>query len=201
VVAGTIRTLTVRSLRRAVEREPARSLAAGTMLGCEGEFEAADRLSAAEPSLEPAGATSLNQLTQTLAAMPRRRDFKTRRRPRDAAEDRQQQAEGGDRFRQPLPGPLRTVIDNCHNGSSNIRCATHTPTIPPTTAQATTLGRAFSHNVRLPSGRRRGPSPPAGPPPQIEDGPGQGSLVRPAGGILLCGPLPRRLARFDQHSR
>src|SRR5262249_39567360 len=30
------------------------------------------------PSLEPAGATSLKQLTQTLAAMPRRRDFKTR---------------------------------------------------------------------------------------------------------------------------
>jgi hypothetical protein len=33
---------------------------------------------AAGPSLEPAGATSLRQLTQTLAAMPRRRDFKTR---------------------------------------------------------------------------------------------------------------------------
>ena len=33
---------------------------------------------AAGPSLEPAGATSLKQLTQTLAAMPRRRDFKTR---------------------------------------------------------------------------------------------------------------------------
>src|ERR1700730_5093186 len=108
-----------RSLRRAIEREPARSLAAGTMLGCEGEFEAADRLSAAEASLETAGATSRNKLTQTLAAMPQRRDFKTRRRPRDAAEDRQQQAEGGDRFRQPLPGPVRTVIDNCHNGSSN----------------------------------------------------------------------------------
>ena len=30
------------------------------------------------PSLEPAGATSLKQLTQTLAATPRRRDFKTR---------------------------------------------------------------------------------------------------------------------------
>jgi hypothetical protein len=125
VVAGTIRTLTVRSLRRAVEREPARSLAAGTMLGCEGEFEAADRLSAAEPSLEPAGATSLNQLTQTLAAMPRRRDFKTRRRPRDAAEDRQQQAEGlATASASHCPAPLRTVIDNCHNGSSNIRCAT-----------------------------------------------------------------------------
>ena len=30
------------------------------------------------PSLEPDAATSLKQLTQTLAAMPRRRDFRTR---------------------------------------------------------------------------------------------------------------------------
>jgi hypothetical protein len=30
------------------------------------------------PTLEPAGATSLQELTRTLAAMPRRRDFKTR---------------------------------------------------------------------------------------------------------------------------
>jgi hypothetical protein len=30
------------------------------------------------PSLEPAGATSPKQLTKTLAAIPRRRDFKTR---------------------------------------------------------------------------------------------------------------------------
>src|SRR5215470_1711494 len=33
---------------------------------------------ASGPSLEPVGATSLRQLTQTLAALPRRRDFKTR---------------------------------------------------------------------------------------------------------------------------
>jgi hypothetical protein len=35
------------------------------------------------------------------------------------------------------PGPLRAVAENCQTGSSNIRCADHTPAIAPTTWLAT----------------------------------------------------------------
>ena len=52
------------------------SLGAGLVLS--GLTQAATANAAVGPSLEPDGATSLKQLTQTLAAMPRRRDFRTR---------------------------------------------------------------------------------------------------------------------------
>ena len=52
------------------------SLGAGLVLSRLTQTDTAN--AAIGPSLEPVGATSLRQLTQTLAAMPRRRDFKTR---------------------------------------------------------------------------------------------------------------------------
>ena len=52
------------------------SLGAGLVLSGLTQTDTAN--AAAGPSLEPEGATSLKQLTQALAAIPRRRDFKTR---------------------------------------------------------------------------------------------------------------------------
>ena len=52
------------------------SLGAGLVISGLTQTGSAD--AATGPSLEPAGATSLKQLTRTLAGIPRRRDFKTR---------------------------------------------------------------------------------------------------------------------------
>jgi hypothetical protein len=50
----------------------------GTGLMLSGLTQGGAAATAASPTLEPAGATSLHELTRVLAGMPRRRDFKTR---------------------------------------------------------------------------------------------------------------------------
>ncbi len=50
----------------------------GTGLVLSGLTQSRSADAAAAPALEPAGATSLQELSRTLAGMPRRRDFKTR---------------------------------------------------------------------------------------------------------------------------